>query len=313
MNRAVIMGINLALVVLCCFLAARVIAAVTGEVLGPDVAAAPPGHLRPPPVDRSWGARQIIITRNPFNASTLVKAPIPDEDEEYAKTKLRVKLLGTAAHEEPSYSWAAVEDLESRQHLVVRVGDQLQGRADVLRIERRRIILQNGPRREELALEEDGKAPTNRRATARRAPSRQPQQRAAARPTRAPRPRPARTTAPNPRVEQLAENRFALDRADVEAMATNPGALLASNQARILPKYENGQMVGLQVNAVRAGSLWQQIGVQDGDTITEFNGIQISGQQGGQELLQQLSSARAFNVTVTGRDGGVRQLQYEVR
>ena len=63
----------------------------------------------------------------------------------------------------------------------------------------------------------------------------------------------------------------------MDSVANNPAALFS--QARILPKYENGQMVGVQVNAIKAGSLFQQIGLQDGDTITEFNGIQVTGQQ----------------------------------
>ncbi len=305
MNRALIFPINMALFVLCCFLAGRMIAAVTGEVLAPEATASLALAPVPPLVDRSWDARQIIITRNAFNASTLTPtAALPTEEEEYAKTKLPLRLLGTAAHEEATYSWAAIEDLETREHHVVRVGERLKGRADVLRIERRRIVLQNGARREELALEGDEGKKTRRpssRAAARRPSSRAPRGARAARP---PRTRSAAVT--NPRVERLGENRFAVDRQEMQNLAANPAALLSSNQARILPKYENGQMVGLQVNAIQAGSVWQQIGVRDGDTITEFNGVQISGQEGGQALLQQLSSADEIAVKVLGRDGQER-------
>ncbi len=302
MNRALILGVNAGLVVLCCFLAARVVAVISGEMLAPEPTTASLAHVAPPQIDRSWGARQIIITRNPFNASTLAPAPPPvDEAEEYAKTKLPLRLLGTVAHEEPSFSWAAIEDLETRSHEVVRVGDRLKDRADVLRIERRRIVLQNGTRREELALEEDEGKPTRTRS------SRRP------RAARAPRPTPPRTSAARPQVERLAENRFAVTRSDVQKLAGNPSSLLNSSQGRILPRYENGQMVGFQVNAIRPGSLWQQIGVQDGDTITELNGIRINGQEGGPELLRELSTATRFDVTVTGRDGAQRKLQYEVR
>ena len=34
-------------------------------------------------------------------------------------------------------------------------------------------------------------------------------------------------------------------------------------------------MVGVQVNAIKPGSLFEQIGLQNGDMITEFNGIPI--------------------------------------
>lgn len=298
MSRALILGIDLALVVLCCFLAGQMIAAVSGEWLTPEPAEAASLGALAPTVDRSWDARQIILTRNPFNASTLApRAALPDPDEEYAKTKLPLRLLGTAAHQDPSLSWAAIEDKETREHLVVKVGQRLKNRADVLRIERRRIVLQNGARREELALE--GGDATTRRSTASRRTTR-----------RRPRSRVSRPTS-SPRVKRLSENRFALEREDVESVANNPAALFS--QARILPKYEDGQMVGVQVNAIQAGSLFQQIGLKDGDTITEFNGIRVTGQQESTQVLQQLSSSQQFNVTVKGRDGQTRSLYYEIQ
>ena len=124
--------------------------------------------------------------------------------------------------------------------------------APLLRIERRRIVLQNGSRREELALEQDeGKATRARGRTQRR-----PRAARATRPpraARAARPTPPRAAA-RPQVERLAENRFAVTRSDVQNLASNPSSLLNSSQGRILPKYENGQMVGFQVNAIRPGS-----------------------------------------------------------
>ncbi len=113
-------------------------------------------------------------------------------------------------------------------------------------------------------------------------------------------------------MRQLAENRFALQRDEVARVANNPASLLSSNQARILPKYENGQMVGLQVNAIQNGSLWQQIGVKDGDTIVGLNGNPITGQEGGQQLMQQLGSAGEFTVDVRGSDGTVTTKTYEL-
>ena len=63
----------------------------------------------------------------------------------------------------------------------------------------------------------------------------------------------------------------------------DPSELLS--QARVLPKYEQGQMVGLQVNGIKPGSLFQEIGLQEGDLITQFNGIAIdSPDQSAQDL-----------------------------
>ena len=224
--------------------------------------------------------RQVILDRNLFNAALL--APGGDDTaDDLAKTKLPLKLLGTAAGGDPRRSWAAVEDLEKRQHLVVRVADRLQGKAEVIKIERRRIVLRNGGSLEELALDGDdkgGAAGGARSASARGRNYRRPM---------AAVPPPAEDTSGNSpveRVQRLADDRFGVSREDVESVANNPAALFS--QARILPKYEEGQMVGVQLNSIQAGSLFEQIGIQNGDTITEFNGIHITSQQDSAAVLR---------------------------
>jgi general secretion pathway protein C len=109
-------------------------------------------------------------------------------------------------------------------------------------------------------------------------------------------------------VQRLAENRFAVPRAEVETAAQNPAALYS--QARILPRYEEGRMVGVQLNAIRPGSLFAQVGIQDGDTVTQVNGVTVSTPEDGQRLLQEFSAGGELRVTVKGRDGQVRELEY---
>jgi general secretion pathway protein C len=296
MNRTWILIANGALVVLCCFLAARILAAVAAEVLAPEAA---DEMVLGEPVDPArQGAvdPQVIVRRNLFKVSTSGPQPVDDE-EIYAESGLPLRLLGTAALADAARSWAAVEDLESREHLVVRPNDQLKGGAKVLRIDRRRIVLQNGPRREELRLEEG--------------PSAEQPPRAAVRPSRGRTPQAARGDDIRANVRRLAENRFSIPRADVDSLTNNPAALFS--QARILPKYQDGEMIGVQVNSIKAGSLFEQIGIRDGDTITEMNGVQVTGQQESAQILRELTEAKEFDVSVTGVDGETRRLQYELR
>ena len=296
MNRTAILTANGALLVLCCFLAARVLAAVAGELLAPPPAEEMGLSHRVDPARHGANDPQVILSRNLFKVSTLGPSPVAD-DEVYEETKLPLRGLGTAVMADPARSWAAIEDLETKDHLVVRVGDQLKGRAQVIQIDRRRIILQNGPRREELRLE-DGPAAD--------APPRSARNRRTRRPPVAARPGDVKAN-----VRRLGENRFSVPRADVESVAKNPAALFS--QARILPKYEDGEMIGVQLNSIKAGSVFEQIGIQDGDTITEFNGIQVTGQQQSAQVLRELSEAKEFDVSVTGAGGETRRLQYELR
>lgn len=309
MKRALILTINGLLLASSCYVAGGLLAAVAGAALLPPVSGDIAATTTPPPAARRWQDRQRILTRNLFNVSTLAPSAVEpvETSESYDKTRLPLRLLGTVASTDPSTAWAAVEDRDERRELVVRIGDQLKGRAEVLRIERRRIVLQNGQRREELTLEERQDGGPGARARTANAPNRGRPRSMANRP-------PGGPTAPRaaPQIQRLNENRFAVQRTDVEALAADPTTLFS--QARILPKYgEDGQMQGVQLNAIKQGSLFQQVGIQDGDTITRVNDIQVRDQQASLQVFQEFTSSSDLTVTVTGRDGNERTLEYEVR
>ena len=305
LNRVVIWTANAALAVLCCWLAAGILSDIAGQALAPPAAAASVAAAVAPGPERTWKTRQAILDRNLFNARLLGEETEPVTDD-LAATKLPLKLLGTAASGDDRQSWAAVEDQEKRLHLVVRVADKLLGKAEVIRIERGRIVLRNGGRLEELALaDENGAGGALRTA----APATNARGRSYGRPERRAAMAPSGNS-PVERVQRLAEDRFGVTRDDVESVASNPAALFS--QARILPKYQDGKMLGVQLNAIQSGSLFEQIGIMDGDTITELNGIQITSQQESAAVLRQLTESTEFSVTVTGADGQQRRLTYEV-
>jgi general secretion pathway protein C len=81
----------------------------------------------------------------------------------------------------------------------------------------------------------------------------------------------------------------------------NPADLFS--QARILPKWEDGQMVGVQVSAIKPGSLFEELGIADGEVITQLNGIEINSPEASAEVMLELSEAKELNVTVLGEDG----------
>jgi general secretion pathway protein C len=91
----------------------------------------------------------------------------------------------------------------------------------------------------------------------------------------------------------------------------NPAELFS--QARILPKYENGQMTGVQLNSIQPGSLFEEIGIRDGDVITQVNGIVVSSPQDSAALLRELTESSQFEVNVMSSDGQPRTLSYTVQ
>jgi general secretion pathway protein C len=298
MNRTAFWIANGALTVLCCYLAAGILAELVASAATPPPLAAAVSAAPAPVAARSWDERQVILGRNLFNVSTLAPAAAEPTIEDLSATKLPLRLLGTAAALDANLSWAAVEDLDTRKHEVVKIRDRLKGKAEVIRIERKRIVLRNGGKLEELALDEEAEVAAK------------PRGRSGRRPTARAQPASRRNTAAD-RVKRLAENRFEVDRSDVAEVADNPATLFS--QARILPKYEEGAMVGVQLNAIKAGSLFEDIGIQNGDIITQFNGIQITSQQDSAQVLRELTQAQQFEVSVKGSDGEERQLTYELR
>lgn len=277
------------------FSVAQVVEAMMNEVVLSNPEQGPP----PAPGEKIWADRARIIDRNLFNASTLAPTNV-EQSESYERSRLPLKLLATLASGEAS--WASFEDTGSRHHYVAQVNAPVcrasefvpcsYGGVIVQRVERCRVVLQNQGRREELVLEgaaacKEGGGPIARA-----------------------RPSPATASGRGVRnaVERLAENRFAVPREEVENAAQNPAALYS--QARILPRYAEGKMIGVQLNAIRPGSLFAQVGIQDGDTVTQVNGVTVATPEDGQRLLQEFSSGGELRVTVQGRDGQVRELSY---
>jgi general secretion pathway protein C len=257
--------------------------------------------------ERTWSDREIILKRNLFNASLLAPSRPPESEtppeEDLAATKLPLRLLGTAAVIPSDASWAAVVDESERRTVIVGVGDQLN-QATVKRIERRRLVLSEGGKLRELVLDEDD-GPAINASPAMPKMARNRGGRARRRAARTPKPKP-----PPENVTRLDGDHFQVDRDDIDELVENPTNLFS--QARILPKYEEGDMVGLQINAIKPGSLFEEIGIQSGDVITKLNGISIDNPQESAKVLTEFSAAESFTVDVERGDGSSDTLEFSV-
>lgn len=273
-----------------CLLAADTANEVIAAILLAPASEAPSVRAAPTAENsRTWASRQVILERNLFESTDLAVTQVePDPDQDIEKSQLPVTLLGTFAASDPELSRATLQDRETNQTLVVGLGDQIKDKALVVRIERRRVVLrENGAARELTLDEDDDSQPAIRRAGSRTARV----------------PRQSRRTSEQGEspLRRLADDRFAVSREDVEETLRNPQSLLS--QARVLPKFEAGEMVGLQVSAIQSGSLFEEIGLQDGDVITEFNGIAIDSPSESARILQEMSEADEYNVVVLKPDG----------
>lgn len=283
-------AVNLALFVLGCFLAADTANAILAATLlsSPDEtgeAAAPP-----PVAARSWEERESILSRNLFKSSTAESAVSVEPVEDIEPTRLPLTLLGTAAAENPRLAWAAIEDRDKRETVVVGIGDRVADKAAVQRIERRRVILlENGSPRE-LTLDEDDEERAKPQTTAQARPSRKRASRREAR-------------------QRVSDRRAAAARREPNEALRDPANIFS--QARILPKWEDGEMSGVELAAIKNGSLLQDAGFQNGDVIVEMNGIPVDSPEQSAKLMKEFSSARSISATVN-RGGQEVTLQFEV-
>ena len=293
---------NSVLFVLCCYLVADAANEVFAALLTPTAEDVTRGSTATARARRDWADREIILKRNLFNASLLAPAtPVDEPIEDLEATRLPLRLLGTAASTPAELSWAAVEDEEERRTVIVRVRDPIH-KATVQRIERRRIVLSEKGVLRELVLDDESAAPRPKPPVRGRAGL-------ARRNTRARR-RPPTPTVARERVEKLAEDRFEMEREDVDDMMRNPANLFS--QARILPKYEEGEMVGLQINAIKPGSFFEEVGIQSGDVVTKLNGVAIDSPQESARILAEFSQADKFTIDVNRGDGTTDTLEFNL-
>lgn len=279
---------NLVLFLSACWLGAGVINEVASSILIPPPTAPTTRVETPQPSSRPWSERQAILDRNLFGAQVVKEIAVqePEPDEDLQETRLPLKLLGTIASADQVVASAAIENTQKRSHDIVKVGDRLTHYSDVVvsRIDRARVVLQNGASREELTMDEEllAKAPSPPKpapGSNRRRPPRRP---------------------PEDSVQ-----------ARLKELTNEAGPLSATelfSQARVLPKYKDGKMVGIELSQIEADSFYEKVGLKDGDLITSLNGVSIDNPSASRELLAAFSTADELVAEVMGPGGEPRQI-----
>ena len=273
--------------VLSCSLAANVISDVGVSALIPAGVQTPPAARVDPPASNTWPERQIILDRNLFGAQ-VVDEPLydaPPPEEEVQDSKLPYQLLGTIASDDRGIASAALEHKQTRKSQVVRIGDRLEAHPSVTveRIERRRIVLRNGVRLEQLELQDTALA-------AAKLPS--------------PKRRPKNRTARNRRSRSKVQDR--LKELTQSGNDRSPTAIFS--QARILPKYEQGKMVGIELSKIEEGSFYEKAGLNDGDIVTNLNGVAIDNPSASKELIEAFTSSDTLTAEVRRANGGTETI-----
>jgi general secretion pathway protein C len=113
-----------------------------------------------------------------------------------------------------------------------------------------------------------------------------------------------------PGVRKLGDGKFAVDQREVLASTENMSQILT--QARALPYVEQGKTVGFKISEIVPGSIYEKIGLQNGDIIQKVNSQDVDDPGKFFQLYQGLKNERSISIDLL-RGGQHQTLTYDIR
>jgi type II secretion system protein C len=260
---------------------------------------------------------QLIVRRDIFNlmpAKTVVQNTVQAAP---AAEDLRITLLGTS-HISGNRAFAIIENQNGDQ-VLYRQGDMIPDAGEIISIGHDRALILHNGRRVAIAIPSLG---------GEAAPA------AVGGPTMVPRGGMAprfppdflkhlRRGDPNMRlpgpisgskkgVSQVAPNRYIVDRAKVNSDMQDMAKLFT--QMRAVPNIQNGSSNGFALSEIQPGSLFDAMGLHDGDVVTSVEGQSLSDPRKAIAVLESLQtlSKRSIDVSLM-RNGAPVHLLYTVQ
>ena len=116
----------------------------------------------------------------------------------------------------------------------------------------------------------------------------------------------------------FAEDGLEVEQGDVKVSRLYWDNMLKRDLPRVLqdakasPNIVDGQLKGFKLNRIRANSIYQKVGLKDGDVIKEINGIELNDTGRALKLLNRLKKADAEIIVKYSRGGADTDLNLNV-
>jgi type II secretion system protein C len=239
----------------------------------------------------------IIKERDIFNL-----APAPEISAPVEKENLNITLLGTSHLSGGAHEFVIVEDQAGNQELY-RLGEMIPNVGRLVHVGKNRaIILHNGHRVAieipKNSLDPSGNDDEDVRPRGLRSPF-----------IRNPMIRRGLPAAKAGGISKLGPNKYLVERSTINSDAQNMSQLLT--EVRALPVMQNGTSNGFQLSEIQPGSLFEQIGLQNGDILTAVSGQQLSDPAQALQMFSTLTT-RSFITLNVLRNGIPLQLSYTI-
>jgi general secretion pathway protein C len=111
-------------------------------------------------------------------------------------------------------------------------------------------------------------------------------------------------------IRRVTDNKFVVDQREVTGSLENMNQLLT--QARVVPVIDNGKTTGFRIFAITPSSLYEKIGLINGDVIQRINGVEIDDPNKFFQTYQNLKDEKNVTVDIV-RNGAKQSLNYEIR
>lgn len=224
-----------------------------------------------------------LVSANLFGQAAVVPERVALEN--IPLSSLNLVLSGVMVT--PTGSFALIS-ADGGPEMPIGIGEEITGGATLQEVYADRVLIQRGGVTESLMLKDIGPAlPDGSIKTA-------------ARPA-------PRAAGPGPEVKKLGENRFSIEREQINKQMQRPEFL---SQALMVPNAGGGFLV----REIQPGSVYEKLGLRVGDVIHTVNGQTVNTVEDVMKVYQQLSGSGAAQVNLDIRRAGKNEsLQYNVQ
>ena len=251
----------------------------------------------------------MIVERNIFGATEKAEPPPVVEEkvepiETLQETSLQLSLLGTIAGDAQS-ARAIIFDQRQKSQDLYRVGDTVQN-AEIRQILRGKVVLRHDGKDEILSMVEGEELPGAGAATDRTSK----RGGRAARRTRS-RPESIEEAEEEPvETGEVEQEIIALSQDELQDSMDNLNELLT--QVRVRPYFRQGKPEGFIVSQIQPDSVFEKLGLLNGDIIASVNGKQMSSPEEAFQLYNSLKSGSQVSIEITRR-GQRKLLTYTIQ
>lgn len=297
--------VNLLTALICAAFAAKAtVHYVEGKWLGDDPDPARAKRVMPKKTRTATKTRSkmgtALANRNMFCSACLPPEPVEDgpidDSDTPPATSLPLKLIATNVANADALSFATIHNTSSERVGAYKIGDEIPDAGAVVRIKGRYVDFQNQSSKRVERLAFNAKVQPKKKSTPKKKTDRK-------------RKKDDLAAALEDGIKKIDDTHYEISRALVNKIISNPTAIRG---ARIVPSIKNGKPNGFKLYAIRPSSAFAKIGLQNGDTIHNINGFDLTSPDKALEVYTKVREANSLSVSITRRGKSV-EMEYSIQ